>query len=183
MKKKLFAAALLVLMISIIGYGTYAYYTVEGTATNVITSGGVDINLEENFPADGVFDVLPGLKYTKEVWVENTGHDPAWIRVSVDTIVTLADGSVGSPNGISMNFNTKDWDDLKDGYWYYRHPLAPGEKTEMLFTTVFFAPEMGNEYQGSTAHVNVSAYATQVANNGDRAANAKGWPEKTEEVN
>ena len=35
---------------------------------------------------------------------------------------------------------------------------------------------MGNEYQNATAHVNVSAYAVQSANNGDDPLNAEGWP-------
>lgn len=175
MKKKLFAAALLILMISIVGYGTYAYYTVEGTATNVITSGGINITLKEEFPEGGVFGVVPGVTETKKVWVTNDGPDTAWIRVKVDTVITLADKTEGDPSHVSMDFNTSDWE-YRDGYWYYQHKVPYPGKTAELFTEVTFSTEMDNRYQNSVAQVNVYAEATQVAHNGDTVWEAKGWP-------
>ena len=49
-----------------------------------------------------------------------------------------------------------------------------------IFRTVpvTFAPEMGNEYQGSTAHIDVKADAVQVANNGETVLDALGWPQE-----
>ena len=43
--------------------------------------------------------------------------------------------------------------------------------------TVTFDKQMGNDYQNSTAQVYVFAQATQVANNGERAQDAQGWPQ------
>ena len=59
-----------------------------------------------------------------------------------------------------------------------RHALEPGDVTEALFTSVGFDPDMGNLYQKSTASVEVTAYAVQVANNGETVMDAKGWPER-----
>lgn len=189
MKKKLFAAALLLLLLSIVGYGTYAYTTVEGTATNVITSGGVSIALVEvrdngeKFPEAGVHGVVPGTTESKIVSVVNDGHDPAWIRVKVDVEIDLAGAGTPDTSLVTMNYNTTDWE-YRDGYWYYLKSVAPTVETAKLFTQVTFAPEMDNTYQGSVARVIVSAYATQVAHNGATVWEAKGWPaENVEEVN
>lgn len=47
MKRKLFAGAVIAICLSLIAYGTLAYFTAEDTARNVITSGGIDIQLRE----------------------------------------------------------------------------------------------------------------------------------------
>ena len=47
MKKKIAAAALIVSMLSISAMGTLAYFTDTGIAHNVITSGKVDITLND----------------------------------------------------------------------------------------------------------------------------------------
>ena len=54
--------------------------------------------------------------------------------------------------------------------------LRREKATEILFDTVHFAPEMGNEYQNCTANIIISAQAVQTANNGDTVMDAKGWP-------
>lgn len=70
------------------------------------------------------------------------------------------------PGTTSRSTSTEtDWTYL-DGYYYYNRALAPGETTVPLFTTVTFAPEMGNEYQNSTAYVEVKVGAVQADNNG-----------------
>ena len=47
MKKKIFICALLVICLSVLAYGSAAYFTAEGTATNVITAGNLHIALKE----------------------------------------------------------------------------------------------------------------------------------------
>ena len=76
---------------------------------------------------------------------------------------------------IDLNYNNEDWT-AKDGYWYYNTPVAPGGVTEPLFTTVAFDISMGNQYQNSTAEIDVSAQAVQTANNGTASTDAQGWP-------
>jgi len=187
MKKKLFLSAVLTICAAIAATGTLAYFTAEDTAHNVITSGYVDIELEEwselpsedgdGVPFEDVAGVMPGAEISKIVTVKNIGDADAYIRVKADLDVILADNVIGTPNLslVHIDYNTHDWTE-KDGYWYYNSVLSPDEITPPLFTTVKFDESMGNMYQNSIAYVDVSAQAVQVANNGDTVMDANGWP-------
>lgn len=188
MKKRAAIAALCIAcMLMAIG-GTLAYFTAEDTATNVITSGNINIELQETaITADGEtvlfeesqdrFGVMPGEAVSKIVQVKNTGDNDAYVRIKITKSIELAEGVTGTPdeNLLSMDFNTKYWTE-KDGYYYYNQPLAPGATTEPLFNKVVFDTSMGNMYQNSTAIVQVDAQATQVKNNGGTVFEAAGWP-------
>ena len=76
MKKKLAAAAAMVLCLSLLAYGTIAYFTAEDTAVNVITAGNIKIQLQETMiPEDGgepvafhgPLESLPGRELSKIV--------------------------------------------------------------------------------------------------------------------
>ena len=184
MKKwKIVALCTVLACLSIVASGTLAYFTAQETAHNVITSGGVDIQLnefsergnEELVPWQDVDGVMPGAEISKIVTVKNTGASDAWVRIKVEKTVILASGDKGKPEVMELDIKDAFWTE-QDGYYYYNDPLAPGETTPPLFTTVTFAPEMGNEYQGSTAHIDVKADAVQVANNGETVLDAQGWP-------
>lgn len=189
MKKwKIVALCTVLACLSIVASGTLAYFTASETAHNVITSGGVDIQLhefsergnEELVPWQDVDGVMPGAEISKIVTVENTGASDAWVRIKVDKTIILADGDKGKPEVMKLDIKDAFWTE-QDGYYYYNVPLAPGETTPPLFTTVTFDPKMGNEYQGSTAHIDVKADAVQVANNpveGNNVLDAQGWPKE-----
>lgn len=189
MKKwKIVALCTALACLSIVASGTLAYFTASETAHNVITSGGVAIQLhefsergnEELVPWQDVDGVMPGAEISKIVTVENTGASDAWVRVKVDKTIILADGDKGKPEVMKLDIKDAFWTE-QDGYYYYNDPLAPGETTPPLFTIVTFDPKMGNEYQGSTAHIDVKADAVQVANNpveGNNVLDAQGWPKE-----
>ena len=185
MKKRLFVAALACICITALAGGTLAYYTAENTAHNVITTGGIDIALQEwadtdkttPFPEDGVNDVMPGTSVTKIVEVKNTGANDAYIRVKVDKSIDLAGEGTPDLSLLALDMNQADWTAGEDGYYYYNEVLAPGEVTAPLFTTVSFDTGMDNLYQNSAAEVDVAAYAVQADNNGDTVLEARGWPE------
>ena len=186
MKKwKIVALCTVLACLSIVASGSLAYFTAQETAHNVITSGGVDIQLIEQTrnedgslgPWENMEDVMPGAKISKIVTVKNTGASDAWVRIKVDKTIILASGDKGNPEVMELDIRDAFWTE-QDGYYYYNDPLAPGETTPPLFTTVTFAPEMGNEYQGSTAHIDVKADAVQVANNGETVLDALGWPQE-----
>ncbi len=189
MKRKLLALSVIVMCVSILAHGTLAFFTAEKTAHNVITSGNIDIALlewadedkEVEFPEEGIQGILPGMTQTKIVEVKNTGDNPAYIRVKVDKSITLADETTeGDADLLILDFNEADWTLGEDGYYCYNLPLLEKETTAPLFTTVTFAATMGNEYQNSTAKIDVIAQAVQVANNGDGVFEARGWPEPQE---
>lgn len=185
MKKKLCVIALLVICLATAAYGTSAYFTHEQTATNVITSGSIKVELQEwsdtgngLVPFENVEGVLPGTEVSKIVQVKNIGGQAAWIRVSADKAIHLAEGVNGDVDLslISYDLNTDFWTE-KDGFYYYNTILQPNEVTEPLFTKVIFSATMSNIYQNSKAVIEVDAQATQVANNGTSALDAVGWPE------
>ena len=186
MKKKILVCALIVVCLSIVAYGTTAYFTYEETATNVVTAGNVRIELIEltvtesggTEPFAGPYDIIPGGRVSKIVQVKNTGFASAWVRISVDKTVELADALANTADTSLIEYKINDsyWTE-RDGYYYYNTALEAGKTTEPLFTEVSFSPDMGNAYQNSRAIIEVTAYATQTVHNGDSVFDAAGWPE------
>ena len=182
MKKKLLILSLLAICIATLAAGSLAYFTANGTAHNVITTGGVAIELHEwadedkTKPFEDLTDVMPGTAVTKLAEVENTGANDVWVRVKLDVAVLL-DGEKLSTEPVELDINTDDWTRGEDGYYYYKSILKADETTAPIFTTVSFASGMGNEYQNATATVDVSAEAVQSANNGETVMDAVGWPQ------
>lgn len=201
MKKKILAGALLCAVLAVAAAGTVAYYTAEETAHNVITAGGVSIELVEQqavtrpdgetalepFPTAGV-SVMPGMSASKIVSVKNTApadtRGDAWVRVKLTATVVYAgqtQAQPADPNVISLvvSQDAALWQLGADGWYYYQKPLAPQAQTEALLSAVAFdGPAMGNEYQGADVQITVSAQAVQSANNGDTVSQAAGWPEE-----
>ena len=181
MKRKLLILSVLAICIATLTTGTLAFFTSEGRAHNVITTGGVKIAVQEwadegkEKPFRNLEGIMPSMTVTKIAEIKNTGASDAWIRVKVDKNIQLQ--GEGEPNTdlVELALNTTDWAE-KDGYYYYNNALKPGEVTEPIFTAVTFDAAMGNEYQNATASVDVSAQAVQTANNGASAMTANGWP-------
>lgn len=181
MKRKILILSVLAICIATLAVGTLAYFTAEGRAHNVITTGGVKIAVQEwadegkTKPFENLTGVMPNATIIKIAEVKNTGASDAWIRVKVEKNIQLQ--GEGTPNTglVELTLNTTDWTE-KDGHYYYKEALKPGEVTAPIFTAVTFKPDMGNEYQNATATVDVSAQAVQTANNGDTVMDAMGWP-------
>ena len=194
MKKKVLLLLVVALCMTAFTTGTLAYFTGEDTAHNVITTGGVNIAIVEkqavqgedgtteiDFPKNGITGVMPGTTVSKIVKVQNTGASEAWIRVKVDARITSAP-TEQNPNGTALNtsvmeydIQSNDWEN-KDGYYYYKQPVASGELTAALFNAVTFSKDMDNTYQNCTANIEIYAQAVQTANNGATVLEAKGWP-------
>ncbi len=192
MKRKIFLMSLLVICTAILASSTIAYFTAEETAHNVITTGYIDITLVEEmeqsdgtkvpFPDTPIGGAMPGTSVSKMVSVDNTGDNTAWIRLGVKVRITAADGRTELPiqlgDGTPAVSYTVDWTKwtMKDGWYYYNESVAPDASTALLFDRVHFSPAIGNAYQGCTVSVDVTAQATQTANNGDTVMDAAGWP-------
>lgn len=182
-KRKVGLVAAALLLISMLSYGTLAYFTDAEAATNVMTAGNVDIELYdlgadgEAFPsvAPGFTGVMPGDTVAKEITVENVGSQPAWVRVKVAQAIT---GNLAM-TGITLDFNYTNWTSMTDGYFYYNTALAAGATTEPLFTGVSYSVDLGNDYMNAVVTIDVSAEAVQVANKGSSFVTATGWPVAT----
>ena len=181
MKRKLLILSVLAICIATLAAGTLAYFTSEGKAHNVITTGGVKIAVQEwadenkQTPFENLEGIMPGMTVTKIAEIKNTGASDAWVRVKVEKSIKLKGEGTPDTGLVELALNTADWTE-KDGYYYYTKVLKPGEVTAPIFTAVTFKPDMGNEYQNATATVDVSAQAVQTANNGTSALTASGWP-------
>ena len=181
MKRKLLILSVLAICIATLAAGTLAYFTSEEKAHNVITTGGVEITVQEwadeekTKPFENLTGVMPNTTVTKIAEIKNTGASDAWVRVKVEKNIQLQGEGKPDTGLVELTLNTADWTE-KDGYYYYTKVLKPGEVTAPIFTAVTFKPDMGNEYQNATATVDVTAQAVQTANNGATVMDAQGWP-------
>lgn len=188
MKRKMFAIAVALICLSILATSTLAYFTDVETARNVITSGGIDIEVMEQqlvngtlqpYPSDPI-PVMPATTVSKIVSVQNV-EQPAWVRMSYTVTFYDADEQVMEipaeelAKVILIDTDSENWT-MKDGWWYYNAAVKTGETTEPLFETVRFSgPDMDNKYQNTTVVIDVTAQAVQTANNGTSALDAQGW--------
>lgn len=189
MKKRLACCAMLCILLSLVVNSTLAYFTAEDTARNVITSGGIDVQVVEkqlvggaleNYP-DTPVSIMPGSAVSKIVSVKNL-DGPAWVRMAYTVTIRDASGNVVELSAqqrdqiITIDTDTANWT-YKDGWWYCNKALATGEETKPLFTQVVFSgSEMGNAYQNCTVMIDVTAQAVQKVHNGDSVLDAAGWP-------
>ena len=198
LKRLVTAVTAIAAVIALTAGGTLAYFSASERAHNVITSGGVDIELVEktydesgklvDFPEGGLSGIVPGSVVDKIVTVENSGASDAWVRIAVDRAFVNEDGAslhdvmtLDTPSGEGAAWQLVEDEDGSE-WWYYVKPLKAGESTSPLFNTVtFHKSAMDNAYQNGTAEINVSAQAVQYANNGDGPGetvfDANGWPE------
>ena len=189
MKKRILYIAAIIICLSLITGGTYAYYTTSDTARNVITSGGVEVAVVEQQLVNGTLQpypsqpipVMPATTVSKIVSVQST-EQAAWVRMNYTLTVYDADGKkMDIPADelakvIVITPDATNWT-LKDGWWYYNTAVKGGETTKPLFEKVEFSgPHMDNKYQLCTVVIDVTAQAVQQANNGATVWEALGWP-------
>lgn len=182
-KRRVLLMAAMVCCAALLAGGTLAFFTAEETAYNVLSTGTLTMILHEEttdgkpFPEEGIHNVAPGVVVDKKVYLENTGNVDFYLRIGLTKTITPAEGVEAelSVDGILLDLNETDWTAKEDGFYYYNHPVLPGEKTIPLFNTVTFAPELGNEYMNAHVEIKVLAQAVQSRNNGDSALTAVGW--------
>lgn len=196
-KRTLLILLALVIVLSVgMTAGTYAYQTQTETAHNIITtSAGVKAEIVEYaedphnpgqlIPYVDPDFVIPDMSVSKLPVVKNTGDVAMYVRIMLAKDIRFAEESKENPSASVVilryhgaeGLNTADWTDGGDGYWYYNKALKAGEETAPLFDEVYFSPEMGDQYIGSTATVTIQGQAVQADNNGSSVWEANGWPE------
>ena len=189
MKRKLVLTSAVVLILALLAAGTFAYFTKDARATNVITTGTIDITLNDEIRGGEktgtgwkLEGVMPGQAVEKKVSITNNGSAEAWLRVKLDISVTGANGkpldlTFGDKQDV-LTFTTGDGWFYHDGYYYYSAPVAEKTSTADFFAkkdgqpTLMLNPQLPNDYQGCTVTVAVQAQAVQVKNN-DTDANGQ----------
>lgn len=188
MKRKLLSLSIIICCISLLAAGSLAYFAVEEKTHNVITTSGIDIELQElteqldaygqPLPLERAGGILPGEQSSRIVQVKNNGAQAAYVRIKVAPKIILEKGREGPVDLslITIDANADAWT-FYNGYYYYDQPLAPNGVTKPLLSTIGFSVQMDDLYQNSTVTVDVVAHATQAANNGSSALLAAGWPD------
>ena len=179
-KSKLLLVALAAFFITLLTQPSLAYYTTIGIATNVVTSGNIQLMIHEKtadgsaFPQEGIY-VIPGDIVSKQVSVENICEHPFYLRVKL--VSSSTDAELNPEECLDLNIDTVNWT-CEDGFYYYNRILAPGEITNPLFTEVEIVGSQVNQTNiGSTLSLTVKAYAVQSENNPASAPwMASGWP-------
>ena len=121
MFKKIMALVLVIALTATVAVGaTVAYLTDRDSEANVFTVGDVSIKLTEDY-AQGA-TLIPGVKIEKDVKIENTGKNNAWVWVQIALPAVLDGGQDASKNVVHFNYSkdsTADWTWLKDdsGNW------------------------------------------------------------------
>lgn len=179
-RNRLLLIALAAILLTVLTQPSLAYYTTIGKATNVVTSGDIQLQIHEktadgsDFPEEGVY-VIPGDIVSKQVSVENVCGHPFYLRVKLVSGTTNQE--LPPEECLKMDINTANWT-LVDGFYYYNRILQPGEITENLFTQVeIVGSKVDQTHSGSTLSITVNAYAVQSENNpADHPWDAAGWP-------
>lgn len=126
-KRKILTLALSLCMVAILAVGTsLAYLTDEDYQENCFTVGNVAIDLWEDFGdnQDNVEKLLPAVgdenKVEKEIYVDNTGSELAYVRIHFAIPTVLDSGDDDDPAFAAFN-NILHWnfskDSIADGQW------------------------------------------------------------------
>ena len=172
-KRKIMLLAVSLCMVAILGFGsTLAYLTDEDHQVNTFTTGNVAIDLFEDFGDNDETTLEKLLPVTydatgkrvddnvieKEVFVENTGSEPAFVRVhiAIPSILDNGDPSFdASANVLHFNFDSAstgegkwDWSDATGspytGEWNYYETSIGGEDYNVYVVTYETALEKGD---------------------------------------
>ena len=181
-KLRFLAIAAAAIVMSLLTQGSLAYYTVLGTATNIVTSGNITLKIKEMtdqgtpFPEEGVY-IIPGDVVSKVVTIENICDHPFYLRVKI--VYGINNQSLSAEDCFSLNINTQYWT-YHDGWYYYTGIVSPGQETPHVFSNVeIVGSKVDTSYIGSTMRLSVIAQAVQSENNpienGDTTT-ALGWP-------
>ena len=179
-KSRLMLIALAAILLTVLTQPSLAFYTTIGKATNVVTSGDIELQIHEktadgsDFPSEGVY-IIPGDIVSKQISVENICGHPFYLRVKLVSGSTSQ--ALSAEECLKMDIDTKNWT-YWDGFYYYNQILNPGQTTPTLFTEVeIVGSKVDQTHIGEVLNLTVKAHAVQSENN--PAANpwdASGWP-------
>lgn len=170
--------------ITFLSKNTLAYYQTVGKATNVVTSGNLQLIIHETtdqgkaFPKEGVY-IIPGDIVSKKVNIENDCEHPFYLRVKV--IYGVDSKELSAEDCFKLNINDENWE-LHDGWYYYKGIVEPNSVTPDVFSHVeIVGSKVDNTYIGKTLTLTVNAQAVQSENNpitDENTYTASGWPKE-----
>ena len=195
-KSKLIGSAIF-MIVSVLAmvFSSFAYFTAStNSAQNRIATGTIAVDFVGlNAPgASGgssgteldPIKFLPGYVEMRDVYVNNTGDAPIYIRAKTKTEITLSNtysaySDMVDPSLVIFDIDTEKWV-LRDGYYYYHVALEGGKSSPELFNKIEFSPVMGNIYKDSIIEITVLFEMVQASNNGATVFDAVGWTTSSE---
>lgn len=154
MKKKVALTAAAVALVGTLAVGgTLAWFTDTETATNVVTTGHVDISVMEKDSAGESYEekngsgltldgkYVPNATVDKFVTVKNNKNSSkAWIRVKIEMPESMNDDVLKGMNAKWV----KNTVDSGDEYYYYNVAVDANQSTDELITGIQL-PNWGND--------------------------------------
>lgn len=158
-KATVLLSSLVLLIVLLVGTTTAFLIASDGPITNIFNSSRVTCQVnEETF--DGTIKT--------NVTISNTGDTEAYIRAAI--VVTWKDKEDGNVYGskpvagtdYTMKMNEIDWFLGKDGFWYYKSPVAPSGQTDSMTTALITeCKDLGNAPSGYGLNVEILGSAIQ----------------------
>lgn len=128
MSKRLILSIGAVILIAAVAVGaTYAYFTADISATNVVTIGNV--NITATLEAEtGTKQVTPGEPFdVRGVLVENKGTNPAYIRVQLRPINLAEKANYSNLQVVHTDGNLAVSQDANGNWYHYKLIIEPGK--------------------------------------------------------
>lgn len=184
MKLRFVTLAMAAILVTVCSQNTLAFYSITQKASNVVTSGDVQLKIHETtadgsaYPKEGVY-IIPGTVVSKQVAIENISDQPFYLRVKI--INGIDNSYLSAEDCFALDIDDANWI-YRDGYYYYKVILEPEEITPYIFRNVtIVGDEVDNSYIGSMLTLTVEAQAVQSKNNpAEYPWEAMGWPEDKE---
>lgn len=132
--KKLIITLIALVLVTYACFASNAFFTSAETTINNFKVATYSIETKEDFKPK---DNWRTETIKKEVWAENTGTTPAYIRIKI--VPFWRDGlpiKVNDDDTVKLNISDSTlWEKIGD-YYYYKKILNPSEKTECLLKDV-----------------------------------------------
>lgn len=184
MKKKKILAAITIAILIIIPVFIYASFLSTTKSNNVITFGKLKMELietsidkngnERNVSNNENEYITINSSVSRRVRVKNICNHPMFIRIKLDMLLNDKNDE-NIDNRVTYDINEEDFI-YRDGWYYYKEVLKPGEETNNLITKIDFNLDNYDETKGKSMKLNIDAQAVQSENQEEDVLLAKGWP-------
>lgn len=180
-KLKLFSLALIIIVLMLVWQvriiDTSFSYATNGTATSVVTSGTIDLNVYEVTPLQKDLTIFPGAQFPWCVEAKNDGDHPFYLRIKL--AITIPNMETVSQDSLLPQLDETMWE-YHDGWYYYKTAVPANHAPITLFSGVTVnGAVVDNSYINQQIEATVVAHAVQSDNNpliDDQTFTASGWP-------